>query len=109
MLDLFSRHLSIMSTLVQRLSIVLSGQSAEIASLQKQLAEALANDAADDAAISAAEAAAQAAADRAQDAEATVKRLQDLVDLDKVEDQAINDLLAPFESAVQSPESSQAD
>lgn len=100
MLRLFADHLFTMASLVSRISAVLSAQQAEIASLKQQLADALADDAADDAAIEAAEKAAAAAAEQASQATETAERLQSLVDADVVEDQAINELLAPFEVSV---------
>lgn len=101
MLHLFSIHMTVMANLLARLSTVLSAKQAEIASLKQQLADALANDAADAAAIEAAKAEATAAATQAQQAQDNATRLQQLVDADTVEDQAISDLLSAYEPSAE--------
>jgi hypothetical protein len=93
-----------MATLIQRIATVLSEQQSEIASLRQRLSEALADDAADDKAVEAAQNAAAAAAEMAASAKVRADELQALVDADAIEDQAISDLLRPFEPAAE-PES----
>ncbi len=93
-----------MATLIQRIATVLSEQQSEIASLRQRLSEALADDAADDKAVEAAQNAAAAAAEMAASAKVRADELQALVDADVIEDQAISDLLRPFEPAAE-PES----